>query len=154
MNPYNTSEIFGTKEIVYIEPGDYTLDSTYQTTRFTEQNKVYYFRAGRYKIDQIKVCSNSVFYFEKGSVSISGAARFIGNQAGRDSTDYLGNGGAIFASKNGADLTVSGDVLFEGNTARNCKSLRHVILSKTHARCNSLGKIVYRYCKNEKQNFG
>ena len=62
----NTAEIFGTKEIVYIDPGDYSLPTTYQAMQFSEENKVYYFRAGRYVIDQIKLCSNSVFYFEKG----------------------------------------------------------------------------------------
>lgn len=63
----NTSEIFGDKTIQYIEPGDYSTSSTYSALQLTEANKVYYFRKGRYVIDQIKVTgNNSVVYFESG----------------------------------------------------------------------------------------
>ncbi|MBR4420403.1 MAG: hypothetical protein IKT32_05930, partial [Clostridia bacterium] len=63
----NTAEIFGDKELVYLEPGDYATLDTYKETQFTETDKVYYFKKGRYKTDTIVIPSNSVIYFEPGT---------------------------------------------------------------------------------------
>lgn len=62
----NTEELFKNKEIKYIEPGDYSTDRKMETI-FEEQNKVYYFKAGRYQVDRILVPSNSVLYLERGA---------------------------------------------------------------------------------------
>ncbi len=63
----DTSTLFGSKAIQYIDAGDYSTRSTYSQTIFTAENTVYYFRAGRYKINEIQIPSNSVAYFEMGA---------------------------------------------------------------------------------------
>lgn len=60
----NKDELFANKEIVYIEPNDYSTDLK-ETTLFNDENKVYYFKNGRYKLDRIFVPANSVLYFDK-----------------------------------------------------------------------------------------
>ena len=59
------SEIFKNREIVYVEPGNYSTLDSYQTTLFTEGNRVYYFKAGRYQTDMISLPENSVLYLER-----------------------------------------------------------------------------------------
>ncbi|MBQ9104370.1 MAG: hypothetical protein IJY57_04750 [Clostridia bacterium] len=140
----DTTELFGSKQIEYINAGDYSTSSTYSTTRFTTQNKVYYFRAGRYKIDQIKVPSNSVVYFEKGAYlevkpsPVDGANAFVysyGTQnitiAGRPLFDMSGCQGAInydgsvrdkggFSMDNVSNITVQGVNIINSQTWTMC----------------------------------
>ena len=46
-----------------IEPGDHALADT----TFTDENTVYYFKAGQHKTDSISLPSNSVLYLERGA---------------------------------------------------------------------------------------
>ena len=61
------TELFGNYEIEYITPGDYATATTNSQTIFTEENTVYYFSAGYYKIDSIELPSNSILYTEIGA---------------------------------------------------------------------------------------
>ena len=61
----DTAALFGDYEIKYIEPGDYSRTDTKNATVFTEPNKVYYFKAGRYKTDCISIASDCIVYFER-----------------------------------------------------------------------------------------
>lgn len=63
----DTAALFGDYPVRYIEPGDYTAADTRNTTLFTEGETVYYFKAGRYKTDSIRVPANSLLYFERGA---------------------------------------------------------------------------------------
>ena len=61
----NKEELFARRDIKYFLPGDY---STKQDAfKFTEENKIYYLKAGYYRIDTIEVPSNSVLYLEAGA---------------------------------------------------------------------------------------
>ncbi len=59
--------VFGGREVIYLSAGDYSLSETQNKTIFSEPNKVYYFKAGRYKIQTIEIPTNSVLYLEKGA---------------------------------------------------------------------------------------
>lgn len=58
--------IFGEKNINYIEAGDYTGDKS-DDLIFKNKAEVYYFKAGKYKIDGISVPEESIVYFERGA---------------------------------------------------------------------------------------
>ncbi|MBO5681343.1 MAG: hypothetical protein J6T08_06470, partial [Lentisphaeria bacterium] len=51
-----------------------------------------------------------------GTLNIDGATSFIENQSGRNSTNHIGHGGAVYVSyQDAANLTVTGGVLFQAN---------------------------------------
>lgn len=50
-----------------IEPGTYTSEQT----AFTEQNKVYRFKSGKYDLSKVTSAENSILYFEPGTYDIS-----------------------------------------------------------------------------------
>ena len=94
-----TQEIFGTKEIVRLQPGDYSTLDTYMQTQFTQEEKVYFFEKGRYKIDTIVIPSNSVVYFEPGTY-----LEVLPSPTGK-STNVVKSGGS--------NVTVAGRGLFD-----------------------------------------
>lgn len=61
----NTATLFGDKKINYIQPDNYVGDKA-NDLLFTNESEVYYFKAGRYQIDGIKIPANSVLYLERG----------------------------------------------------------------------------------------
>lgn len=63
----DTVSLFGDYEVEYIEAGDYSAAETRDETKFTEREKVYYFKSGRYKIDCISLPSDSILYLERGA---------------------------------------------------------------------------------------
>ena len=63
----DTQALFGNYEIEYLQPGDYSSADTKSATAFTQREKVYYFKAGRYKTDKISLPSDCVLYLERGA---------------------------------------------------------------------------------------
>ncbi|MBQ9104508.1 MAG: hypothetical protein IJY57_05450 [Clostridia bacterium] len=63
----DTDELFDDYNVVKVPVGDYANGSSADETVFTEENTVYYFSEGRYKIDSIVLPSNSILYTEMGA---------------------------------------------------------------------------------------
>lgn len=61
----NVKELFEDENIKYILPGDYSTRQDY--LHFNESNRVYYFKAGYYRVDSIEIPDNSTLYFEDGA---------------------------------------------------------------------------------------
>lgn len=61
----DTKTLFGDYEIEYVEPGDYSVAEHKAATVFNQPNKVYYFKAGRYKTDTVSLPSDSILYLER-----------------------------------------------------------------------------------------
>ena len=59
----DTSKLFENYTVKYIEPGDYSEDVS--ATTFSEPNTVYYFKAGKYKTDSIRLSSDTMLYLDR-----------------------------------------------------------------------------------------
>ena len=89
----NTEELFGIKDIVYIEPGDYSTDRR-EETLFEEEDKVYYFKKGRHLIDRIFVPSNTILYLEQGAYLevVPTTVDYVIRNTGEDNIKVMGRG--------------------------------------------------------------
>lgn len=133
----NTDELFANKEIEYIEPGDY---STSSATQFSEENKVYYFKSGRYKINQVVAPSNSIVYLQQGAylevIPTTKTYSFYSKETsnvkitGRGLVDYSAccgtekapEGVSIQNDKNGLTFTSVNNIEFSGITVINSQT--------------------------------
>lgn len=101
----NTQELFKGKTINYIEPGDYS--ALYKNeTLFTEENAVYYFKNGRYRVDIISVPANSILYFDKNAyieVIPTSVANFIQTK-GEENITVAGRGLIDFSACCGSEV--------------------------------------------------
>lgn len=101
----NTQELFKGKTINYIEPGDYS--ALYKDeTLFTEENAVYYFKNGRYRVDIISVPANSILYFDKNAyieVIPTSVANFIQTK-GEENITVAGRGLIDFSACCGSEV--------------------------------------------------
>ncbi len=89
----DVNELFGIKEIVYIEPADYSTDRRGETL-FEEEDKVYYFKKGRHLIDRIWLPSNTILYLEQGAYLeiIPTTVDYVIKSTGEDNIKVLGRG--------------------------------------------------------------
>ena len=135
----DTEALFEDYEVVYIEPGDYSTVETRTQMDFTEQFKVYYLKAGRYKVDCFVLPSNSILYMEQGvyvEVMPWKSNWGTGNKAllvdGKENVKVMGRGlidyslccgsvrnGEAHAGKSGLYIQYSDNVTFSGVTVIN-----------------------------------
>lgn len=137
----NVEELFGNYEVEYVCPGDYVSATDRCKTQFTESKRVYYFKKGRYKIDNITLPSDSVLYLENGAYlevlpsiyNDKNYALFVHDAtnvkiAGRGIIDFSSCcGGETYSktlkqNKNGLMIRDSENVTFSGITVINCCS--------------------------------
>ena len=133
----NKKEIFNDKEVIYINPDDYSSNEKRNETLFEEANKVYYFKEGRYQIDKITVPENSVLYLEQGAyleiipTTSQAAIQSIGENnivvAGRGLIDYSACcGGEVpapyYNNKGGLIFTNVTNIDFSGITVINSQT--------------------------------
>ena len=101
----NKEELFSGKEVVYLEPADYSTDRKSETI-FEEQGKVYYFKKGRHKIDGIVVPSNSILYLEQGAYLeiIPTTMTYVISNKGEENIKVLGRGLLDFSGCCGSEV--------------------------------------------------
>ncbi len=96
-----------------IEPGDHALADT----TFTDENTVYYFKAGQHKTDSISLPSNSVLYLERGAyiaVQPSEATNKLNaiTNSGSENISIEGRGLVDFSACNGGNNGNKNGIVF------------------------------------------
>ncbi len=131
----NQTELFAGKEVINIEAGDYSTTKK-EELLFEEENKVYFFKKGRYLIDRIFVPANSILYLEQGAylelvpTTVDNPIKAKGNTniqvLGRGLIDYSGCCGSeeegYSNNKSGLNFSNVKDVTISGLTIINSQT--------------------------------
>lgn len=115
-----------------IEPGEHAL----RDTTFTEENTVYYFKAGLHETDSIILPSNSILYLERGAYiavqpSADGNSRSAITNSGTENIRVEGRGlidfsactgGSVGNNKTGIVFNEVSNITFSGSTVINAQT--------------------------------
>ena len=90
-------ELFNGYDIQYILPDNYAAEETNENLHFEKENTVYYFKSGRYVIDDIILPSNSILYLENGAYlevvpNLQGKKNYAINIVDKKNIKVLGRG--------------------------------------------------------------
>lgn len=138
----NTERLFGDYEIVYFEPGDYSTVEMRDLTLFNQDETVYYFKKGRYKVDSFALSGHSILYLEQGAYlevmpTAEGHSTSIMSVYGQENVTVAGRGLLDFSAccgsvneaqtgykhnKGGYNFTSCTDVTFSGITTINSQN--------------------------------
>ena len=138
----NTERLFGDYAIEYFEPGDYSTAEMCDITLFEQEETVYYFKKGRYKVDSFTIPAHSILYLEQGAYlevmpAANGSRTSIINTYGKENVTVAGRGLFDFSAccgsvneeqtgykhdKSGYGFTCCTDVTFSGITTINSQN--------------------------------
>lgn len=111
-------QLFGDYTVKNIAPGDYSAEDKRSKTVFTEENTVYYFGEGHYKIHNIKLPSNSILYTEMGAyIELAPTGGYAIDCAGTEQNKLenikvIGRGLVDYAGCNGSWLDGHGEYFY------------------------------------------